>query len=56
MKKSNKAAAEFQAYYELFKSILKNEKENEYDARRAYVGKIRNRTTYTNKNKATTKI
>lgn len=37
-------------------SELQNEKENEYDARRAYVGKIRNRTTYTNKNKATTKI
>jgi hypothetical protein len=29
MKKSNKATAEFQAYYELFKSILKNEKESE---------------------------
>jgi len=35
-------------------SELQNEKENEYDARRASVGKIRNRTTY--KNKATTKI
>jgi hypothetical protein len=30
-------------------SELQNEKENEYDARRAYVGDVRNRRTYTNK-------